>query len=145
MNSIFERTISNELHSLESLTNASTNFLEDSMVDAQAVYRINLALEELITNTIRHGYDDYESHEIAVRLEVREDAILATIKDDGHEFDPLTQDMKNPQKVSLEERPVGGLGLHLLKKMLSEMHYRREGDWNILEVKMLRKLPSTAT
>jgi anti-sigma regulatory factor (Ser/Thr protein kinase) len=122
------------------LTNASTNFFEDNEVDPQAVYRINLALEELITNVIKHGYDDYEPHEIAVRLEVREDVILATIKDDGHEFNPLKQTV-NPRQESLEERPIGGLGLKLIKKMLSEMIYRREGDWNILEVKMLRKLP----
>jgi anti-sigma regulatory factor (Ser/Thr protein kinase) len=140
MNTIFERTITNELHSLESLTNASTNFFEDNEVDAQAVYRINLALEELITNVIKHGYDDYDPHEIAVRLEVREEVILATIKDDGHEFNPLEKTV-NPRQESLEERPIGGLGLKLIKKMLSEMIYRREGDWNILEVKMLRKLP----
>jgi len=140
MKTIFERTITNELHSLESLTNASTNFLEDNSVDPQAVYRINLALEELITNVIKHGYDDYDPHEIAVRLEVREEVILATIKDDGHEFNPLEKTV-NPRQESLEERPIGGLGLKLIKKMLSEMIYRREGDWNILEVKMLRKLP----
>ena len=146
MNTIFERTITNELHSLESLTNASTNFLEDNSVDPQAVYRINLALEELITNTIKHGYDDYDPHNIDVRLEVRDDEILATIKDDGHAFNPVApQQIANTQKVSLEQRPIGGLGLQLIKKMLSEMVYRREGDWNILEVKMLRKLPTSAT
>ena len=145
MNSVFERTITNELHSLESLTNASTNFLEDNSVDTQAVYRINLALEELITNTIKHGYDDYDPHQIEVRLEVRDDEILATIKDDGHEFNPVApQQIANTQKVSLEERPIGGLGLHLIKKMLSEMTYRRDGDWNVLQVKMLRKLPTSA-
>jgi anti-sigma regulatory factor (Ser/Thr protein kinase) len=145
MNTIFKRTITNELHSLESLTNASTNFLEDNMVDPQAVYRINLALEELITNTIKHGYDDYEPHEIDVRLEVLDDEILATIKDDGHAFNPLEQKIDNTQKVSLEKRPIGGLGLQLIRKMLSEMVYRRDGEQNILEVKMHRKLPTSAT
>jgi len=88
MQTSFQRTITNELHDLESLMNASTNFLEDRGVDAQAVYRINLALEEMITNIIKHGYDDYDSHEIKVSVEVRENEIVSLIEDDGHEFNP---------------------------------------------------------
>ncbi len=140
MNPTLTRTITNELHSLESLMNASTNFLEDHGVDPMAVYRINLALEELITNTIKHGYDDYESHDIEVTLEVRETEIVGTIKDDGHEFNPLTGST-DVRQVALEERPIGGLGLHLLKKMLSQMTYQREENRNILEVKMRRAIP----
>ncbi len=59
MSTRLTRKITNELHSLESLMNATTNFLEDHGADAQTVYRVNLALEEMITNIIKYGYDDY--------------------------------------------------------------------------------------
>jgi len=143
MNTLFQRTITNELHSLESLMNAITNFLEDQAVDAQAVYRINLAMEEMITNIIKYGYDDYDTHEINVTVEVLEFEIVAVIEDTGREFNPLEQKMEVKDE-SLEEKEVGGLGLHLIKQMLDAMTYRREERKNILEIRMRRQLPESA-
>ena len=143
MQTSFQRTITNELHDLESLMNASTNFLEDRGVDAQAVYRINLALEEMITNIIKHGYDDYDSHEIKVSVEVRENEIVSLIEDDGHEFNPLKLE-KKPGAASLAEHKIGGLGIHLIRELLDQIAYRRENGKNILEIKTHRQTPSTA-
>jgi serine/threonine-protein kinase RsbW len=140
MQNTFHRTITNELHELESLMNATTNFLEDSEVDAHAVYRINLSLEEMITNIIKHGYDDYESHEIQVTIEVRENEIAAIMEDDGHEFNPLEWKKKD-EAQSLEERKVGGLGIRLIRQLLDHVDYRRENGKNILEVRARRRLP----
>src|SRR5277367_4148781 len=120
MQTSLHRTITNELHDLESLMNASTNFLEDHEVDAQAVYRINLALEEMITNIIKHGYDDYDSHEIQVSIEVRENEIAGIIEDDGHEFNPL-EHKKKAEPASLEESKIGGLGIHLIRKLIDQV------------------------
>ncbi len=139
----FKRTLTNELHALEKLMNGTTNFLEDNGVDAQAVYRINLALEELVTNIIRHGYDDYESHDINVSVVIREDEVVAVIEDDGHEFNPLEQE-RGDQPASLDESKVGGLGIHLIKTLLSHMGYKREGEKNTLEIRAKRGLPPAA-
>jgi anti-sigma regulatory factor (Ser/Thr protein kinase) len=143
MQTSFHRTITNELHELASLMNANTNFLEDHDVDAQAVYRINLALEEMITNIIRHGYDDYESHEIKVSIEILENEIEGVIEDDGHEFNPVEQERK-AEPSSLSERKIGGLGIHLIKKMLDHIDYRRENEKNILKVRTRRQFPTRA-
>lgn len=133
----FHRTIANELHDLEILMNASTNFLEDGGVGAQTVYRINLALEEMITNIIKHGYSDYDAHEIRVSIEIGESEITALIEDDGHEFNPLEWEKKDGLG-SLEKRQVGGLGIHLIKDLLDQVTYRRENNKNILEIKSRR-------
>ncbi|MCE0498678.1 MAG: ATP-binding protein [Methylacidiphilales bacterium] len=138
MQASFHRSITNELHDLEKLMNASTNFLEDREVDAQAVYRINLALEEMISNVIRHGYDDYESHEIQVSIEVGENEVTAIIEDDGHEFNPLKQEGEaNP--VSLEKSKIGGRGIQVIKKLLDHVDYRRENGKNILTIQARRQ------
>lgn len=139
----FQRTITNELHDLEKLMNASTSFLEDREVDAQAVYRINLALEEMITNIIRHGYDDYDSHEIQVSIEVRESEIEGIIEDGGREFNPLEREGE-AKPVSLEERKIGGVGIQLIKKLLDHIDYRRENDKNILTIRTRRQSPGSA-
>lgn len=140
MNSSFARTITNELHSLASLMHAITNFLEDQQVDAQSVYRINLTLEEMVTNIIKYGYDDYDSHNIQVTLDVLEDHIVCVIEDFGREFNPLEVTKETP----LEEPKVGGLGIHLIKHLLDSIEYRREGQKNILEIKALRKFADDA-
>lgn len=119
--------------------NATTNFLEDHDVDGQTVYRVNLALEEMITNIIKYGYDDYENHEIDVSLEILADEVVAVIEDDGHEFDPLSQE-KNGEAKELEDQEPGGLGIHLIKQLVGKMSYRREETRNILEIRAQRKL-----
>jgi anti-sigma regulatory factor (Ser/Thr protein kinase) len=138
MSTRLTRKITNELHSLESLMNASTNFLEDHDVDGQTVYRVNLALEEMVTNIIKYGYDDYENHEIDVCLEILPDEVVAVIKDDGHEFDPLSQE-KKPGAASVEEQEAGGLGIHLIKQLVGHMSYKREENTNVLEIRAQRK------
>ena len=143
MQTSFHRTISNELHDLASLMNASTNFLEDNGVDAQAVYRINLALEEMITNIIKHGYDDYDSHEINVSIEILENEITGVIEDDGHEFNPLKLE-KKPGAASLAEHKIGGLGIHLIRELLDQIAYRRENGKNILEIRTRRQHPTSS-
>jgi len=119
--------------------NATTNFLEDHGVDGQTVYRVNLALEEMITNIIKYGYDDYDSHDIDVSLEILADEIVALIEDDGHEFDPLTQEKKDTAGTPIEEQEAGGLGIHLIKQLVGHMSYKREGEKNILEIRAQRK------
>jgi serine/threonine-protein kinase RsbW len=141
METVLKRTITNELHSLESLMNASTNFLEDHGIDAQAVYRTNLGLEEMITNIIKHGYDDYETHNIEVAIEILASEIAVTIEDDGHKFDPLAH-KQNLEEIPLENRQIGGLGIHLIRTMLSEMTYKRESERNVLTFRTKRGLPT---
>jgi len=137
MSTRLTRKITNELHSLESLMNATTNFLEDHGVDGQTVYRVNLALEEMITNIIKYGYDDYDGHDIDVALEIFPDEVVAVIEDDGHEFNPLAQ--SKGVEHALETQPIGGLGIHLIKQLVGKMSYQRDGDRNILEIRAQRK------
>ena len=141
MSTRLTRRITNELHSLEGLMNATTNFLEDHDVDAQTVYRVNLALEEMITNIIKYGYDDYESHGIDVSLEILPEEIVAVIEDDGHEFNPLTKEKS--AEHALDSQPLGGLGIHLIKQLVGKMAYRRDQSKNILEIRAPRNRPAT--
>jgi anti-sigma regulatory factor (Ser/Thr protein kinase) len=138
MSTRLTRTITNELHSLESLMNATTNFLEDHGIDGQTVYRVNLALEEMVTNIIKYGYDDYESHNIDVSLDILPDEVVAVIVDDGHEFNPLAQE-KSTTTVPLDEQPLGGLGIHLIKQLVGNMSYKRDENKNVLEIRAQRK------
>ena len=112
---------------LESL--ARTNGLP-----AVAVQAADLALEEHLTNIMNYGYEDDRVHEIAVRLEVEPDCLLVEVMDDGKPFDPL-QHPKVDTSTPLENKPVGGLGLHLIRRFMDELAYRREGGRNIFSMR----------
>ena len=138
MNAPFHQTIANDFADLSRLMEGATTFLESQGVDAQAVYRINLALEEMVTNIIKYGYDEPGRHQIEVTLEVGANEVAAVIIDDGHDFNPVLQERKPPAD-KLEDREIGGLGIHLMKKLLDHLEHRREGGRNILEIKARRK------
>jgi len=139
MSASFHQTIANDFADLGGLMEAATLFLEGQGVDAQAVYRINLALEEMVTNIIKYGYDAPGRHTIEVAVEVGANEVSVRIIDDGHDFNPVLQERKAPAD-KLAEREIGGLGIHLMKKLLDRMEHRREEGRNILEIKIRRKL-----
>jgi anti-sigma regulatory factor (Ser/Thr protein kinase) len=138
MNPSFHQTIANEVSDLKGLMEGATGFLESRGVDAQAVYRINLALEEMVTNIIKYSYDSPGRRNIEVTLEIGEDEITAVIIDDGHDFNPVLHE-ENPPPEKPEDREIGGWGIPLIKKLLDRMDYRREGGRNILEIATRRE------
>jgi len=141
MNATFHQTIANDIVNLCGLMEGATAFLEGQSVDAQAVYRINLALEEMVTNIIKYGYDEPGRHNIEVALDVGAKEVALVIVDDGHDFSPVLHE-KKPSADKPGEREIGGWGIPLMKKLLDHMEHRREGGRNILEIKIRRK-PTT--
>ena len=98
----------------------------------ELVFRINLVLEELGLNIIDYAHDDGGVHEFDISLTPGEDAITIDVVDDGKAFDPLSDAPKVDIESSLEDRRVGGLGLHLVRTTMDEMSYRREHGKNHL-------------
>ncbi|MDO9680744.1 MAG: ATP-binding protein [Bacteroidales bacterium] len=100
--------------------------LHDSLVA-----NLNLVIEEALTNIILYGYNDSDNHIIEILLTRGDGQISITIKDDGLEFDPTK--MRDPDTtLSVEERPVGGLGIFLIKQIMDKVQYMREGKINYL-------------
>lgn len=97
------------------------------------VSRVNLVLEELALNIITHGYDD-SRHEIELSLTSEPDAVTIEVQDEGRPFDPLNDAPQPDVDAPLEDRAVGGLGLHLVRTMMDELHYERDQGRNRLTV-----------
>jgi anti-sigma regulatory factor (Ser/Thr protein kinase) len=102
-------------------------------VSAKRKYAVRLALDELLSNIIRYAYDDRAVHPIALRIELGEPAHLA-IEDDGRPFNPLKDAPAPVLDGPVEDRPIGGLGLHLLQSLGMKLDYRRDNNRNILRV-----------
>lgn len=95
---------------------------------------VNLAVEELLANTIAYGYGDTADHEIVVRLWREETELVIDLTDDGGPFDPTTvptPDLSAP----LEARRVGGLGIHLVRSLMDRIAYRRDGALNCITLR----------
>ena len=103
-------------------------------------YRVHLALEELVLNVMDYGYDD-GSQDIEIHLTSDADAITIEIVDSGRPFDPLSDAPQPDLDAPVEERRVGGLGVHLVKTLMDRMDYKRENEQNRLTV-VARKRPA---
>jgi len=95
------------------------------------IFAMNLSLDEVITNVISYAYADVQEHAIDVHLHLEDGLLRAEVVDDGRPFDPL--DVPPPDlDAPMEERRIGGLGVHIVREMMDRLEYRRDGDRNVL-------------
>ena len=128
---IMELTLANRSSELERLASELERFAQSHRVPEPDVHAVMLALDELLTNTIAYGYDDQGAHEILLRLTLANGRLSAEVEDDGRPFNPLTA--PQPDLTSaVEDRPVGGLGIHLVRSLMDHVDYRRESGKNHL-------------
>ena len=88
------------------------------------VFRANLFVEEMASNVIDHGHDG-GIHEFEIMLTSEPDRLTIEITDDGRPFDPTRSSPSPSPADSVEERTLGGLGLHLARTMVDEISYER--------------------
>lgn len=100
-----------------------------------AVFTLNVVLDELFTNTVRHGGCAGMAQAARIRLSAGDGAVEVEYADRGKPFDPA--DAPKPDlQAPLEERRRGGLGLHFVREMTSEFTYRRDGEWNRMALRI---------
>jgi phosphoserine phosphatase RsbU/P len=129
-----EIKLHNKLSELASANQTVTEFGQQHGLPDSVLHDFNLALGEILTNIISYGYTDSGEHEIAVRLSIEPGEMRVDIEDDGKPFNPLEApevDTTSP----LEERAVGGLGVHLVRKLTDGLEYRRHEGKNLLVMK----------
>lgn len=106
------------------------------------VFKVNLALEELVLNVLEHGFDDDDdSKECKIDLTSDADTVTIVISDRGKPFDPLTEAPDADVNSVVGERQVGGLGLHLVETLMDEASYQRTDGVNQLTLVKFRSDP----
>ncbi len=91
---------------------------------------INLALEETVTNVMLYAYPG-KSGRVLVEAETSPGQVIFTISDTGIAFDPTKQEEPDITQ-GVEDRPIGGLGIYLVKQIMDDVRYERKEDKNIL-------------
>ena len=125
----------NDISDLEQLSEAVSRFCGGAGLPDELGLDLQLALEELFANSVMHG-KSIDPDGIVVRLELKGDQVEAELEDGGVEFNPLHQ--PDPEiGGNVLDRPVGGLGVYLVRKLMDQFEYRREGGRNHIVVKKL--------
>ncbi len=127
-------SIKNDIAQIQVLRDKWSKFAAGNNLPEEIIHDINLVLEELIGNIIIHGFDDDEIHEITVCAGIKEGKLSLEISDDAKFFNPLAHPEPDIDKP-VEERDVGGLGVHIVRNIMDELEYRREDGKNMLIMK----------
>ena len=104
---------------------------ETAGIGASVTMQINLAIEEAVVNVMKYAYPDSSNGEVQIDASIDNDWLNFIITDSGQPFDP-TSSADVDTSLSAEERNIGGLGIHLMRKMMDSIHYERIDGRNVL-------------
>ena len=135
MSEVIAVELKNQLSEIERLARIVHDFGRRHQIEPQIIYTMKLALDEILTNIISYAYDDAKEHIIVIRLSLDQEKWTVEVEDDGRPFNPLNAPEPDTKQL-LGERPIGGLGIHLVRKLIDELEYRRQNDRNILVMRL---------
>ncbi|MFN2601516.1 MAG: ATP-binding protein [Gemmatimonadaceae bacterium] len=112
---------------------AFAGFAETNGLPEDVRRSVNVALDELLANELSHGMvgRDAGSVMIEVEIELDQERVTVTLTDDGPPFDPFRQAAPDTT-LPVDERPIGGLGLHLVRELMDEVSYQRRDGHNVV-------------
>lgn len=126
--------IKNDLSELERVVQLFHQFSRKNKLPIKISNSIDLVLDEILNNIISYGYNDQKEHEIDIQLSISDGQLILQIEDDGREFNPL--DISEADRESpMEEREIGGLGIHLIRNAMDEVYYIYKNKKNYLIMK----------
>jgi len=125
-----EITINNELAEIDRINEIFNALCEQYKIPGVIYRKFNIAFDELINNIVSYGYNDDNEHEINIRITITEEQLQVSIEDDGIAFNPLKSG--DPDiNASIEDREIGGLGIHMVKKLMDNVSYKRYPKKNL--------------
>jgi len=124
-------SIENRLENIGLAVEGFDAFCEENRIDNGPNQKVNLALDDLINNIISYGYKDNDVHMIDISFKRLENELIIIIEDDAMPFNPFEGE-KNNIDLSIEEREIGGLGIHLVKNLMDSCQYQRKANKNMV-------------
>jgi len=130
-----EVTVNAVVQNLDIVTDFVNEQLEMLDCPVKKQMQIDVVLDEIFGNICHYAYTQSEG-EVTVRMEEKENgaAVELTFIDSGVRYNPLEKEDPDTT-LSIEEKPIGGLGIFIVKKTMDELSYRYEKGQNILTVK----------
>ncbi len=124
-------TLKNNVKELSRLAIFLEQLAEEWSLTPNVMMAVNLSLEEAVSNIIFYAWADTNEHLIDLDFQNNDNDLTIVLTDDGKPFDPTKRD--NPDiNLPIEERPIGGLGILLIRKLMDGISYHRSGNKNQL-------------
>jgi serine/threonine-protein kinase RsbW len=137
-----ELRIANKLEEIPAISARFEELAEATRLPQKVVTHVLIALDEILSNVIKFASDGDAAHEVAVAFDISAERVEIEIADDGRPFDPLRDPLEAPEKTP-RGLPIGGRGLVLVRKLMSEMRYEHSGGCNRLT--LVKHLPPPAS
>jgi len=128
---ILDITLKNQLIEIDRFKDSFNAFSEENGIPTPIRRKLNMVFDELLNNVVSYAYQDDKAHDIGVRVEVAGERLVVLIADDGTPFNPFDADTPDTG-LALEDRTLGGLGIHLVLKVMDKVAYQRRTDKNVL-------------
>ncbi len=126
--------LKSDLSELETLCQHLNKFGHVTGLSEACITDINICLDELFTNIVSYGFTDDLEHIIKFTINVDNNVLTLTIEDEGIAFNPLEK--KDPEiPADLIDVRIGGLGIHIVRKLMDDMSYERKRGKNKLTMK----------
>jgi len=126
--------LKSDLSELETLCQHLNKFGQITGLSEACITDINICLDELFTNTISYGFEDDLEHIIRFTINLDNKVLTLNIEDEGIPFNPLEK--KDPEiPADLIDVRIGGLGIHIVRKLMDDISYKREQGKNRLTMK----------
>jgi serine/threonine-protein kinase RsbW len=126
--------LKNELSELKALYQLLNKFGQAAGLTEACITDVNICLDELFTNIVSYGFEDDLDHIIQVTMNMDNQVLTLSIEDDGIPFNPLEK--KDPEvPADLVDVRIGGLGIHIVKKLMDDIRYQRKQGKNKLTMK----------
>ena len=124
-------TLHNDIEEIPLLADFVDMVCEDVGADASLAMSLNLALEEAVTNSMLYAYPQGTTGLVDIEGGNQGSTLTFIVSDSGVAFDP-TQQAEADVTLGVEERPIGGLGIFLVREIMDEVRYERQGERNVL-------------
>lgn len=122
----------NQVDEISKLAGFIDEVAELAALDVSLVMSLNLALEEAVTNVVLYAYPEGQSGEVDIQASMKGRLLTFVISDAGVPFDPTTEVAEADITLSVEDRPIGGLGVFLVKQIMDTVTYQWVGGRNVL-------------
>ncbi len=127
----FVLNLSSRMSELDKLTAFLEEVGEKLCLPAKCLFEITVALEEVFSNIVRYAFTDGRSHTIRIVAQLQRGKLSLSVEDDGQPFNPLTADPPQLER-DLEKCNIGGVGIHLVKRLMDDVRYTRRSNRNEL-------------
>ncbi|MEO5903256.1 MAG: ATP-binding protein [Gemmatimonadaceae bacterium] len=127
----FRMAVGAQAGDVEKVNAVFARFAETYDLPGSVRRSVNVALDELLANELSHGMAGRDTGSVTVEVELNQERVKVTITDDGPRFDPFSQAPPDTT-LPIDERAIGGLGIHLVRQLMDDVSYERRDGHNVV-------------